>query len=178
MKKEYINFEKGTLFIPRGISKTRKRDEELPIVPELEILLRNIFDIGNRPGLEFYKMKDHPWLFGTRKWKFDRYFDKKFKQKHQAHLGGDEKFTPALRTLMRYKANDPELVYAPKILRKSYITLSQQKHGGRSEITQQMSRHGSIEILNKNYNKPSIETKKGYAGKVAEIFKFIRRRSA
>jgi len=178
MKKEYINFEKGTLFIPRGISKTRKRDEELPIVPELEILLRNILDIGNRPTLEFYKMKDHPWLFGTRKWKFDRYFDKKFKQKHQAHLGGDEKFTPALRTLMRYKANDPELVYAPKILRKSYITLSQQKHGGRSEITQQMSRHGSIEILNKNYNKPSIETKKGYAGKVAEIFKFIRRRSA
>ena len=178
MKKEYINFQKGTLFIPRGISKTRKRDEELPIVPELEILLRNILDIGNRPTLEFYKMKDHPWLFGTRKWKFDRYFDKKFKQKHQAHLGGDEKFTPALRTLMRYKANDPELVYAPKILRKSYITLSQQKHGGRSEITQQMSRHGSIEILNKNYNKPSIETKKGYAGKVAEIFKFIRRRSA
>ena len=79
---------------------------------------------------------------------------------------------------MRSKANDPTLLYAPKILRKSYITLSQQKHGGRSEITQQMSRHGSIEVLNKHYNKPNLETKKGYAGKVAEVFKFIRRRSA
>ena len=178
MKKDYINFEKGTLFIPRGISKTRKRDEELPIVPELEILLRNIFDIGNRPGLEFYKMKDHPWLFGTRKWGADKYFNKAFKQSHQAHLGGDEKFIPELRALMRRKSLDPNLLYAPKILRKSYITLSQQKHGGRSEITQQMSRHGSIETLNRHYNKPNIETRKGYAGKVAEVFKFIRRRSA
>ena len=178
MKKEYINFEKGTLFIPKGISKNRKRNEELPIPPELEILLRNILDIGNRPGLEFYKMKDQPWLFGTRKWRFDRYFNKAFKQSPQAHLGGDEQFIPELRALMRSKANDPTLLYAPKILRKSYITLSQQKHGGRSEITQQMSRHGSIEVLNKHYNKPNLETKKGYAGKVAEVFKFIRRRSA
>ncbi len=178
MKKNYINFEKGTLFIPRGISKTRKRDEELPIVPELEILLRNIFDIGNRSGLEFYKMKDHPWLFGTRKWGADKYFNKAFKQSHQAHLGGDEKFIPELRALMRSRANNPTLLYSPKILRKSYITLSQQKHGGRSEITQQMSRHGSIETLNRHYNKPNIETRKGYAGKVAEVFKFIRRRSA
>ena len=37
MKKEYINFEKGTLFIPKAISKTGREDEELPIVPELEI---------------------------------------------------------------------------------------------------------------------------------------------
>jgi hypothetical protein len=40
MKKEYINFDKGTLFIPKGVGKTRYRDEELPITPELEILLQ------------------------------------------------------------------------------------------------------------------------------------------
>ena len=178
MKKEYINLEKGTLFIPKGISKTKYRDEELPIPPELEVLILNILDIGNRPTLEFYKMKDHPWLFGTRKWGAAKYFNKAFKQSHQAHLGGDENFIPTLRALMRSKANDPTLLYSPKILRKSYITLSQQRHGGRSEITQQMSRHGSIEVLNKHYNKPNLETKRGYANKVAEVFKFIKRRSA
>ena len=79
---------------------------------------------------------------------------------------------------MREKSGDPELLYAPKILRKTYITLSQQKHGGRSEITQQMSRHGSIDILNQHYNKPSIETKRTYASKVSKVFSFIQRRSA
>ena len=34
-RKEFINFDKGTLFIPKGISKTQYRDEELPLVPEL-----------------------------------------------------------------------------------------------------------------------------------------------
>ena len=73
---------------------------------------------------------------------------------------------------------DPDLKFAPKILRKTYITLSQQQHQGRSEITSQMSRHASIDVLNKHYNKPSIETKKEYASKVSKVFKFIQRRSA
>jgi len=176
MKKEYINFDKGTLYIPKGISKTKYRDEELPITPELEILLRNILDMGSRPGLEHYKMI--PWLFCTRKWKFERYWDKKFRDSQDARLGGDENFVPVLRNLMRQKSGDPNFQYAPKMLRKTYITLSQQQHHGRSEITQQMSRHGSIDILNKHYNKPSIETKKTYANKVSKIFKFIQRRSA
>jgi integrase len=44
MKKEYIDFDKGKLYIPKEISKTGYQDEELPITPELEILLRNILD--------------------------------------------------------------------------------------------------------------------------------------
>ena len=175
-KKEYIDFDKGVIYLPKGISKTNFQDEELPITPELEVVLRNILDLGNRPGLEHYKMI--PWLFGTRKWGFDKYWDKKFRMSPDARLGGDENYIPALRKLMREKSGDPELLYAPKILRKTYITLSQQKHGGRSEITQQMSRHGSIDILNQHYNKPSIETKRTYASKVSKVFSFIQRRSA
>ena len=175
-KKEYIDFDKGVIYLPKGISKTNFQDEELPITPELEVVLRNILDLGNRPGLEHYKMI--PWLFGTRKWGFDKYWDKKFRMSPDARLGGDENYIPALRKLMREKSGDPELLYAPKILRKTYITLSQQKHGGRSEITQQMSRHGSIDILNQHYNKPSIETKRTYASKVSKVFSFIQRRAA
>ena len=95
-----------------------------------------------------------------------------------ARLGGDENYIPQLRNLMRQKSGDPNLQYAPKILRKTYITLSQQKHGGRSEITAQMSRHLSMDTLNRHYNKPSIETKRDHASKVSKIFKFIQRRSA
>ena len=177
-RKEFINFEKGTLFIPKGISKTQYRDEELPLVPELEILLRNIMDLGERPGLGFYKMRDFPWLFATRKWKEERYFSKEFRLSQQGRLGGDENYIPELRRLMQIKSGDPNLLYAPKILRKSYITLSQQKHSGRSEITSSMSRHASIDTLNKHYNKPNIQTKKEYASKVIEHFSFIKRRSA
>jgi integrase len=166
MKKEYINFEKGTLLIPKAISKTGKKDEELPIVPELEVLLRNILDMGSRPGLEHYKLI--PWLFGTRKWKFERYWDKNFRKSPDARLGGDENYIPKLRELMRQKSGDLNLKYAPKILRKSYITLSQQVHQGRSEITSNMSRHSSIDVLNKHYNKPNIETARSNASKVSK----------
>ena len=176
MKKEYINFEKGTLLIPKAISKTGKKDEELPIVPELEVLLRNILDMGSRPDLEHYKLI--PWLFGTRKWKFERYWDKSFRKSPDARLGGDENYIPKLRELMRQKSGDLNLKYAPKILRKSYITLSQQVHQGRSEITSNMSRHSSIDVLNKHYNKPNIETARSNASKVSRVFKFIQRRSA
>ncbi len=179
MKKEYINFDKGTLFIPKEISKTGREDEELPLVPELEIVLRNILDYENDPFFSnFYKMRDFPWLFATRKWRADKYFDKKFKMSPDARLGGDENFVPELRQLMRERSGDPSLKYAPKILRKSYITLSQQVHQGRSEITANMSRHASIDTLNKHYNHPNIETARSNASKVSSIFKFIQRRSA
>tara|TARA_R100000988_G_scaffold101865_2_gene75681 strand:- start:28 stop:1170 length:1143 start_codon:yes stop_codon:yes gene_type:complete len=178
-KKKYIDFDKGKLFIPKEISKTGYQDEELPITPELEIVLRNILDYENDPRfIDFYKMGDFPWLFATRKWRADRYFNKEFRHSHEAHLGGDEKYIPALRNYMRLQSGDPNLLYAPKILRKTYTTLSQQRHGGRSEITKEMTRHASVDTLNKHYNKPNIETKREYAGKVAEVFNFVRRRSA
>lgn len=100
-KKEYIDWENMTYVVPKGVSKNRKLNKAQPITPELEILFRNIFSIGERPGLGFYKMKDHPWLFGTTKWKENKYFNKEFKQSHKAHLGSDETYTPRLRELMR-----------------------------------------------------------------------------
>ena len=177
-KKEYIDWEKMTYLIPKGISKTRRKNKVQPITPELEILFLNIFDIGDRPGLEYYKMKDHPWLFGTTKWSASKYFSKEHKQSHKAHLGGDETFIPELRALMRAKANDPALLYAPKILRKSYITLSEKVHDGRSDITAHTSRHENLGVLRKSYNKPGIETRRAWASKVSKHFIFVRRRSA
>tara|TARA_B110000977_G_scaffold85156_2_gene113707 strand:+ start:131 stop:1849 length:1719 start_codon:yes stop_codon:yes gene_type:complete len=178
MEKKFIDFEKGTLFIPKGISKTKYRDEELPITPELEVLLRNILDLGERPDLDFYKMRDFKWLFATRAWKKERYFNKDFRMSTKARLGGDEKYIPVLRKLMQEKSGDPTLLYAPKILRKTYITKSQQVFAGRSEITQQMSRHRNIDVLNSHYNKPGIETRREYASEVSKVFSFIQRRSA
>ena len=177
-KKEYIDWEKMTYVIPKGVSKGRSKKYVQPITPELEILFLNIFDIGNRPGLEFYKMKDHPWLFGTTKWSADKYFNKEFKQLHKSHLGGDETFIPELRALMRSKANDPALLYAPKILRKSYITLSEKVHDGRSDITAHTSRHENLGVLKKSYDKPGIETRRAWASKVSKHFIFVQRRSA
>ena len=76
---------------------------------------------------------------------------------------------------MREKSGDPDLLYAPKILRKTYITKSQQIFAGRSEITQQMSRHQEILMyLNSHYNKPGIETRREYASEVSKVFTFIR----
>ena len=176
-KKQYIDWEKMTYLIPKGISKTRRRNKVQPITPELEILFLNIFDIGDRPGLEYYKMKDHIWLFGTTKWSASKYFSKDHKQSHKSHLGGDETFIPELRALMRAKANDSGLLYAPKILRKSYITLSEKVHEGRSDITAETSRHENLGVLRKRYNKPGIETRRAWASKVSKHFNFVRRRT-
>ena len=79
---------------------------------------------------------------------------------------------------MRSKANDPALLYSPKVLRKTYVTLSQQIHEGRSDITAEMSRHENLDVLQSSYNKPSIETKRSWASKVSRVFKFVQRRSA
>jgi hypothetical protein len=57
-------------------------------------------------------MRDFPWLFATRKWKADKYFNKEFKNSHEAHLGADDKYTTALRNYMRLQSGDPNLIYA------------------------------------------------------------------
>ena len=176
-KKEYIDWENMTYVVPKGISKNRKLNNVQPITPELEILLRNILSIGERPGLEYYKMNDHPWLFGTTKSSSSKYFNKEFKQSHKSHLRTDETYTPRLRELMRYKAEDPNLLYAPKILRKSYITLSQKVHGGRSDITALTSRHQDLNQIGRSYNKPGIETRRAWASEVSKVFTFIKKRT-
>ena len=176
-KKEYIDWENMTYVVPKGISKNRKLNNVQPITPELEILLRNILSIGERPGLGFYKMKDYPWLFGTTKWGASKYFSKKHKQSHKSHLGSDETYTPRLRELMRYKAEDPNLLYSPKILRKSYITLSQKVHGGRSDITALTSRHEDLSQIGRSYNKPGIEIRRAWASEVSKVFTFVKKRT-
>ena len=134
--------------------------------------------MGNRPGLGFYKMKDFPWLFATRKWKQERYFNKEFRLSIKTRLGGDENYIPVLRTLMRNKMGDPELIYAPKVLRKTFITLSQQQLEGRSDKTRHLSRHKSKEILEASYDKPSRALIKDWGNKATSVMTFIKRRSS
>jgi integrase len=177
VEKSFIDWEEGIINIPKGISKTRREDEMIVITPELEVLIRNIFDLGNRPGLDFYKMKDFRWLFATRKWKADKYFNKEFRLSQKTRLGGDEKYIPALRQMMRERLNDPELLYAPKVLRKTYITLSKQKNEGRSDKVRHLSRHKSEQVLEAHYDKPAIATIRGYAEATSSAFSFIKRRA-
>ena len=179
IKKDYISWKEGIINIPKAIEKNRKKDQVIVITPELEILLRNILDYEKDPQFtNFYKMRDFPWLFATRKWSADKYFNKEFKMSHDAHLGGDENYVPKLRALMRAKSGDPELLYSGKVLRKTYITLSKQRNDGRSDKVKHLSRHASEQVLEAHYDKPSIETIRGYAEKTSEVFNFIRRRSA
>ena len=177
VKKSFIDFDEGVINLPKGINKQRFKDQVVYITPEVEIILRNILDMGKRPGLEFYKMKDFPWLFATRRWKQERYFDKKFRLDIKTRLGGDENYIPALRELMRHKLNDPELIYAPKVLRKTFITLSQQQLEGRSDKTKHLSRHKSKEILEASYDKPSRATIKDWGNKATSVMTFIKRRA-
>ncbi len=178
LKKSYIDFEGGVINVPKGINKQRFKDQVVYITPEVEIVLRNILDMGDRDGLEFYKMKDFPWLFATRKWAEHRYFNKDFRLSIKTRLGGDENYIPALRDLMRYKLEDPELVYAPKVLRKTFITLSRQQLDGRSDKVKHLSRHKNESILQTNYDKPGRAKIKEWGNKATEIFTFIKRRSA
>jgi len=177
VKKSFIDFDEGVINLPKGINKQRFKDQVVYITPEVEIILRNILDMGKRPGLEFYKMKDFPWLFATRRWKQERYFDKKFRLSIKTRLGGDENYIPALRELMRHKLNDPELIYAPKVLRKTFITLSQQQLEGRSDKTKHLSRHKSKEILEASYDKPSRAMIKDWGNKATSVMTFIKRRA-
>tara|TARA_R100001530_G_C4317015_1_gene154658 strand:+ start:263 stop:2008 length:1746 start_codon:yes stop_codon:yes gene_type:complete len=178
IKKSFIDFEEGIINIPKGISKTKYKDEVIIITPELEIVVRNILDMGNRPGLEFYKMKDFPWLFATRRWKQERYFNKEFRQSVKTRLGGDENYIPELRRLMREKLNDPNLIYSFKVLRKTYVHLAKLQNEGRSDKVKHLSRHKTEAILEASYDKPTRPEVRDYANKTTNVLSFIRRRSA
>ena len=178
VKKSNINWDEMIIDIPKGISKNKYKDEVIIITPELEIILRNILDMGNRPGLEFYKMKDFPWLFATRRWSAQRYFDKKFRLSAKTRLGGDENYIPALRQRMKDKLNDPDLLYSAKVLRKTYITLSRKQLHGRADKVKHLSRHKSEEILQASYDKPQRAEVRDYANKTTSVLSFIKRRTA
>ena len=177
IKKSFINWDEMIIDIPKGISKTKYKDEVIIITPELEIVLRNILDMGNRPGLEFYKMKDFPWLFATRRWSQERYFNKEFRLSVKTQLGGDENYVPALRQRMKEKLNDPELLYSAKVLRKTYITLSRKQLQGRADKVKHLSRHKSEEILQASYDKPQRAEVRDYANKTTSVLSFIKRRA-
>ena len=177
LKKEYINFDEKEILLPKGINKQRYKDQIVTITPEVEIVLRNILDMGDRKGFSHYKMKDFPWLFPTRKWKEDRYFDKEFRMGIQGRLGGDEGFIPVLRKRMRQKLGDPDLVYAPKLLRKTFITLSRQQLDGRSDKVKHLSRHSNEAILESNYDKPGRAEIQEWGNKATSIMTFIKRRA-
>ena len=179
VEKSFIDWREMVINIPKAIEKNRYKDQIIIITPELEILLRNILDLGNRPGLSFYKMKDFRWLFATRKWSAEKYFNKEFRLSIKGRLGGDENYVPALRRKMRELLGSPEdFIYSSKVLRKTYITLSKQMNEGRSDRVRHLSRHKSEEILEQSYHKPSIPMVRDFANKTTEVLKFIRRRSA
>ena len=177
LKKSHIDFEEGFILLPKGINKPRFKDQVVPITPEVEIVLRNILDMGKRPGLEFYKMKDFPWLFATRRWSAEKYCNKEFRLDIKTRLGGDENYIPALRELMRHRLKDPGLIYAPKVLRKTFVTLSRQQLDGRSDKVKHLSRHKSEEILEASYDKPQRAEIKDWGNKATSIMTFIKRRA-
>ena len=178
VKKSFIDWDQMLINIPRGISKGKTKDEVIYITPELEIVLSNILDMGGRPGLEHYNMKDFPWLFATRKWSADKYFNKEFRLSQQSRLGGDEKFVPVLRSLIREKLNNPALLYSGKILRKTYITLSRKELEGRSDKVKHLSRHKNESTLEYHYDKPQRAEVRDYANTTTSSLHFIKRRSA
>ena len=79
---------------------------------------------------------------------------------------------------MRYKLEDPNLIYSAKVLRKTFITLSQQQLEGRSDKTRPLSRHKSKKVLEDHYDKPGRAKIKEWGNKATKIFTFIKRRSA
>ena len=177
LKKSFVDFKEGVINLPKGINKQRFKNQIVPITPEVEIVLRNILDMGKRPGLDFYKMKDFPWLFATRRWSAEKYFNKDFRLSIKTRLGGDENYIPALRELMRHRLKDPELIYAPKVLRKTFVTLSRQQLDGRSDKVKHLSRHKSEEILEASYDKPQRAEIKDWGNKATSIMTFIKRRA-
>ena len=104
-------------------------------------------------------------------------FNKDFRLSIKTRLGGDENYIPALRELMRHRLNDPELIYAPKALRKTFITLSRQQLEGRSDKVKHLSRHKDESILQTSYDKPGRAEIKEWGNKATQLFTFIKRRT-
>jgi len=162
IQKEYI--KKDFIELPSSVVKTRK-EQKVAITKPVQWVLDNIEETLKKPKYQKYKFV--PWLFPSTKTKSKELYDHEYAATDGTRL---KDFRGCWNAIMK----DLELEGAPKMIRKSFISVSKivLKDTFKVMFITGHTKEATIDI---HYNKSTDEQQKEYADEVADkVFNFIK----
>ena len=162
IQKEYI--KKDFIELPSSVVKTRK-EQKVAITKPVQWVLDNIEETLKKPKYQKYKFV--PWLFPSTKTKSKELYDHEYAATDGTRL---KDFRGCWNAIME----DLELEGAPKMIRKSFISVSKivLKDTFKVMFITGHTKEATIDI---HYNKSTDEQQKEYANEVADkVFNFVK----
>jgi len=162
IQKEYI--KKDFIELPSSVVKTRK-EQKVAITKPVQWVLDNIEETLKKPKYQKYKFV--PWLFPSTKTKSKELYDHEYAATDGTRL---KDFRGCWNAIMK----DLELEGAPKMIRKSFISVSKivLKDTFKVMFITGHTKEATIDI---HYNKSTDEQQKEYANEVADkVFNFVK----
>jgi len=158
-----VNFEKGTITMPRGITKARKV-EYIDITGPIAVVLNSLKE--QLKG-EHQKYKFVDWLFPTTRTNSQRLHEDSYVRSESTKL-------KHLRGCWTDLVKELEIVGSPKMFRKTFSSIAKITLGTSSKA-RALTGHEQDATLDIHYDKTSREDAKEYAHQVAEVFNFTKK---
>ena len=158
-----VNFEKGVITMPRGITKARKV-EYIDITGPIAVVLNSLKE--QLKG-EHHKYKFVDWLFPTTRTNSQRLHEDSYVRSESTKL-------KHLRGCWSDLVKELEIVGSPKMFRKTFSSIAKITLGTSSKA-RALTGHEQDATLDIHYDKTSREDAKEYAHQVAEVFNFTKK---
>lgn len=162
IKRKYINSKEGFIYLPPGITKTKK-GMKVTITPVVGWIIKNIDEILKLPKYQKYKFI--PWLFPSTKVKSKLIYDNEY-----IHTDGTR--LKDCRSCWKAVCEATGIEGSPKMFRKSYISISKLILKDTFKVMF-LSGHTKEATIDVHYNKSTDDQTKQYANEVSnKIFNF------
>ena len=158
-----VNFDKGVITMPRGITKARKV-EYVDITGPIAVVLNSLKE--QLKG-EHQKYKFVDWLFPTTRTNSQRLHEDSYVRSESTKL-------KHLRGCWTDLVKELEIVGSPKMFRKTFSSIAKITLGTSSKA-RALTGHEQDATLDIHYDKTSREDAKEYAHQVAEVFNFTKK---
>ena len=158
-----VNFEKGTITMPKGITKARKV-EYIDITGPVAVVLNSLKE---KLKGKYQKYRFIDWLFPTTRANSQRLHE-------DSYVRSDSTRMKHLRGCWEDVVKELELVGSPKMFRKTFSSIAKITLGTSSKA-RALTGHEQDATLDIHYDKTSREKAKEYAHEVADVFSFTKK---
>ena len=158
-----VDFEKGVITIPRGITKARKV-EYIDITQPVSTVLNYLKD--KQKG-EYEKYRFIDWLFPTTRTNTERLHEDDYVRSNATRI-------KSLRGCWEDLVKETGIVGSPKMFRKTFSSIAKIKLGTSSKA-RALTGHEQDATLDRYYDKTPREKAREYAHTLATVFDFIKK---
>ena len=158
-----VDFEKGVITMPRGITKARKV-EYIDITQPVSTVLNYLKD--KQKG-EYEKYRFIDWLFPTTRTNTERLHEDDYVRSNATRI-------KSLRGCWEDLVKETGIVGSPKMFRKTFSSIAKIKLGTSSKA-RALTGHEQDATLDRYYDKTPREKAREYAHTLATVFDFIKK---